>query len=272
MDLGRINLDHTLSCGQAFRWRKQDGAWRGIVAGEEVVLRQNGDEVDVLTSLPDRAIRDYFRCDDDFGAILTELEADGYVSELVRRYDGLRLLRQDPWECSASFILATYANVPRVIQMVEEVCRAFGSRLSDQRYSFPTPDQILKKRDKAGTCGLGYRCHRFVEYARSVAEGEVDFESLRHASYADCTKELVRFEGIGNKVADCVALFSLDHLDAFPVDVRIGRALEQRYGVRGSYRKVSTWAREHFGRYAGYAQEYIYYAQGARNGMVSERR
>ena len=272
MDLGEIDLDHTLSCGQAFRWRKQEGRWKGIVAGEEVVLRKIGDEVDVQTSLSDRAVREYFRCDDDTEAIFADIRKDRYVARLLRQYHGLRLLRQDPWECSASYILATYANVPRIIQMVEKVCRTFGTKLSQGAYAFPTPDRILKKRDKAGTCGLGYRCDRFVEFARSVHEGEVDFGSLKRASYLDCTKELVRFDGIGNKVADCVAIFSLDHLEAFPIDVRISRVLEQRYGVQGSYRKVGAWAREHFGRYAGYAQEFIYYDQDARNRTVDKRR
>ncbi|MDD1743405.1 MAG: hypothetical protein LUO85_02130 [Methanomassiliicoccales archaeon] len=268
MDLGPIDLDHTLSCGQAFRWRKEKGRWKGIVAGEGIVLQQRGDEVDVKTSLPDRAVRDYFRCDDDVGAIFSEIGKDRYVAGLIRRYPGLRLLRQDPWECSASYILATYANVPRIIQMVEKVCRTFGTRLSAEAYAFPTPEQILRKCKKASTCGLGYRCDRFVSFARSVNDGEIDFEELRRSSYEDCVRALVRFDGIGNKVADCVALFSLDQLEAFPIDVRIGRALEQRYGVRGSYRKVSAWARQHFGGYAGYAQEYIYYDQDAKNRQV----
>jgi N-glycosylase/DNA lyase len=272
MDLGRIDLDHTLSCGQAFRWRKEDGRWRGIVAGEKLILKQQGDDVDVRTTLSDRAVRDYFRVEDDIETILDEIGRDRYVARLLDRYQGLRLLRQDPWECSASYILATYANVTRIIQMVEKVCRTFGTRLSHDTYSFPTPEQILKNTDKAGTCGLGYRCDRFVQFARSVHDGELDFQSLRHASYSDCIKELVRCDGIGNKVADCVALFSLDHLEAFPIDVRIGKALEQRYGTEGSYRKVSEWARQHFGRYAGYAQEYIYYDQDSRNRPINDRR
>ena len=271
MDLGEINLDHTLSCGQAFRWRKLEGRWHGIVAGEQIVLEQMGDEIEVRTSLPDRAVRDYFRCDDDTEEIFAEIGRDGYIAKLLRRYRGLRLLRQDPWECSASYILATYANVPRIIQMVERVCRTFGTKLPEEGYSFPSPDQILRKSARAGTCGLGYRCERFVEFARSVHDGKVDFESLKQADYLECINELVRFDGIGNKVADCVAIFSLDHLEAFPIDVRIGRVLEQRYGIKGDYRKTSAWARQHFGCYAGYAQEYIYYDQDARNRKVSDR-
>jgi N-glycosylase/DNA lyase len=272
MDLGQIDLDHTLSCGQAFRWRKSNGEWKGIVAGKEVALNQVGDEVDVRTKLSDRAVRSYFRCDDDIEQIFAEIGKDRYVAKLLQRYRGLRILRQDPWECSASYILATYANVPRIIQMVEKVCRTFGTELSEGTYAFPSPEQILNKSVKAGTCGLGYRCDRFVEFARSVHEGAVDFQSLKRADYPDCVKKLVQLEGIGTKVADCVAIFSLDHLDAFPIDVRIGRALEQRYGVKGSYRKVSEWARGHFGPYAGYAQEYIYYDQDARNRPVNDKR
>ncbi len=272
MDLEGINLDHTLSCGQAFRWRKLEGRWHGIVAGKEIVLEQMGDDAEVHTSLSDRAVRDYFRYDDDNGEIFAEIGRDRYITMLLRRYRGLRLLRQDPWECSASYILATYANVPRIIQMVERVSRTFGTKLSEDGFSFPSPEQILKKSAQAGTCGLGYRCERFVEFARSVHDGKVDFDSLKCADYSDCVKELARFDGIGSKVADCVALFSLDHLEAFPIDVRIGRVLEQRYGIKGSYRKTNAWARQHFGCYAGYAQEYIYFDQDIKNRSINNRR
>jgi len=77
MDLGEIDLDHTLSCGQAFRWRKQEGRWRGIIAGKEIVLERTGKDIDVQTSLSDRAIRDYFRCDDNAEEILADIGKDG---------------------------------------------------------------------------------------------------------------------------------------------------------------------------------------------------
>jgi N-glycosylase/DNA lyase len=179
---------------------------------------------------------------------------------MVSRFPGLRLIRQDPWECAASYVLATNANIPRIQKMIENVCRTFGDPLPGGAYAFPRPDQIAGCKDAARTCGLGFRCGRFVEFARMVDQGEIDLGSLRNVNYEECVKELKSYPGIGDKVADCVAVFSLDHLEAFPVDVRIKKAMEEMYGITGSYRHVNRYARDHFGRYAGYAQEYIYHS------------
>lgn len=265
MDLGRIDLEHTLSCGQAFRWRRSGEGWKGVVDGRVVILRQRGRRIDVETELPNPVIESYFRADDDYEAIIKEISKESYVASLARRFPGLRLLRQDPWECSASYILATFSNIPRIRGMIERICALYGEEIEPGLHAFPRPKAIAENGGRAETCGLGFRCKRFVEYARRVEGGEVDFEGLRASGYAEAHRSLVRLEGIGDKVADCIAVFSLDHLEAFPIDVRIARTLKERYGVEGSYAKVGVFAREHFGPYAGYSQEFIYYAADRKN-------
>jgi N-glycosylase/DNA lyase len=185
---------------------------------------------------------------------------DDTMRSIVSSFPGLRLIRQDPWECAASYILATNANIPRIQKMIGNVCRAFGDELPGGEHAFPRPDQIAGGKEAAQTCGLGFRCGRFVEFARMVDRGDIDLSSLREVSYDDCVKELKTYPGIGDKVADCVAVFGLDHLEAFPVDVRIKKAMEEMYGVRGTYRHVNRFGRDYFGAYAGYAQEYIYFS------------
>ncbi len=265
MDLGRVDLEHTLSCGQAFRWRKEGEAWEGVVAGERVRLWQKGRTIEAETSLADSELERYFRADDDYEAILEEISKERYVASLVRRFPGLRLLRQDPWECSASYILATFSNIPRIKGMIERICSLYGKEIEPGLHAFPEPKAIAKNGDRAETCGLGFRCRRFVDYAARVDRGEVDFEGLRHSGYEEAHRSLVKLEGIGDKVADCVAIFSLDYLEAFPIDVRIDRILKERYEVSGSYKKLSSFARAHFGPYAGYSQEFIYYAADRKN-------
>lgn len=271
MDLGEIDLDHTLGCGQVFRWRNEGGVWSGVVDGRLVKLSQRGKRIEAETELPEKRLSSYFRADDDVDAILQDISRDAYVRSLVKRYRGLRLIRQDPWECSASYILATYSNIPRIKTMIERVCRTYGTEAEPGVHAFPTARQIIEDRRGAESCGLGFRCARFVAFARQVEEGRADFEGLIAASYEDSHAELVALEGIGDKVADCIAVFSLDHLDAFPIDVRIKRALAERYGASGSYKKVSQFARRHFGRYCGYSQEYIYYAEGMQNKSTASR-
>jgi N-glycosylase/DNA lyase len=265
MDLGRIDLQHTLSCGQAFRWRRFGEEWKGVVNGRAIILRQSGRKIDVETELPDPVIESYFRADDDYEAIIKEISKEGYVASLVRRFPGLRLLRQDPWECSASYILATFSNIPRIKGMIEGICALYGDEIEPGLHTFPRPKAIAENGEWAETCGLGFRCKRFVEYARRVEAGEVDFEEMRTSGYAEAHRSLVKLEGIGDKVADCIAVFSLDHLEAFPIDVRIARTMKERYRVEGNYAKVSAFAREHFGPYAGYSQEFIYYAADRKN-------
>lgn len=265
MDLGRIDLDHTLSCGQAFRWRREGGAWEGVVEGRLVRLWQKGTRIDVESELSERRLESYFRADDDFEHIVREMSKERYVAKLIRRFPGLRLLRQDPWECSASYILATYSNLPRIKKMIARVCALYGEEIEPGVHAFPRPRAIVENESGAGTCGLGFRCSRFVEFAKRADRGEVDFETMKLSSYEDSHRSLVKLEGIGDKVADCIAVFSLDHLEAFPVDVRIGRLLKERYGIAGGYGKVSGFARRRFGRYAGYSQEYLYYAADRKN-------
>lgn len=260
MRVGPLDLNSTLGCGQVFRWHKEGEVWNGILDGKEVGLRQKGASIVAEGAIGERTLRRYFRSDDDLDLIREEIAKDDAMSAMVAEFPGLRLIRQDPWECAASYVLATNANIPRIQKMIESVCRTFGDPLPGGGYAFPRPDQIAGGKEAARTCGLGYRCGRFVEFARMVDRGEIDLGSLRNVRYSECVKELKSCPGIGDKVADCVAVFSLDHMDAFPVDVRIKKAMEALYGVSGTYRRVNQYGRDYFGRYAGYAQEYIYYA------------
>ena len=256
-----LDLDHTLGCGQVFRWRKEGGLWKGVVGGRMVVLEQDGPRVAVRSGMDMTEFERYFRMDDDLEAVYRALGTDRYLSSCFERYRGLRLVRQDPWECIASYVLATNANIPRIQGMVERVCRTFGTE-RDGYYAFPTPGQLLDGCGRVDGCGLGYRAGRFIELARLAYRGAIDFQALIGMEYEDCWRELVKLPGVGPKVADCVSLFSLEHLEAFPVDVRIRRAMAELYGIEGSYRHVSALARERFGRWAGYAQQYIYHSYG----------
>ncbi len=259
-----MDLDLTLGCGQVFRWFKHGEWWSGVLDGAEVMLRQGPRGIDVRGEVPEGRLCSYFRSEDDLDLIYRELAVDQLMTVLTSEYGGMRLIRQDPWECCLSYLLATNANFPRIQTMVETVCTTFGRRLPGGRHAFPQPSDILESEEKALRCGLGYRCPRMVRLARDAEEGELDLDRLIGRDYETSIEYLKRFSGIGDKVADCVALFSLDHLNAFPVDVRIRRVMEDVYGVKGSYRKTRGWGQRYFGRYAGYAQELLYRWGGTR--------
>lgn len=254
-----VALDPTLGCGQAHRWKREDGIWKGVVKGNVIELTQteNGFE---FKGCDKDLILDYFRHEDDLPSIMNEIsEKDEFVADLALRCPGMRILRQDPWECTATYILATNANVKRIGNMVESVCSTFGTDMGEA-YSFPSPEQILDRSDCIGECRLGYRAERFIGFAGMIDEGEFDLNALKELDYGECVTELKKIPGVGPKVADCVALFAFDHLESFPVDARISRIMKDVYGIEGNNDKIAETGRKMFGRYAGYAQELLYHS------------
>lgn len=270
-----VSLDPTLGCGQAHRWRRDGDVWEGIVGGDVVRMRQTDYGAEVEGCSDPAALRRYFRSEDDLAAIVAEISGrDPYVASLSAHCPGLRILKQDEWECLATYLLATNANVARIGRMVESVCETFGRDLGG-RHAFPTPGEILDGADRIGCCRLGFREPRLIKLAHDVEEGTVDPAGIGELDYGGCVAELRRIDGVGPKVADCVAIFGYGHLEAFPVDVRISKVMESMYGVAGSYAKVSAYGRERFGRYAGYAQELLYHSRfiaRPRTGSISEGR
>ncbi len=256
-----VSLDPTLGCGQAHRWRRRDdGSWEGVLGNGIVVLRQEPDGIS-FEGCSERRILDYMRHDDDVEGILADISGrDAHIAGLVSRCPGMRILRQDRWECLATYLLATNANVARIGRMVESVCTEFGNDLGG-RSSFPTPKQILDGRERIGACRLGFREPRLLELAERVESGDVDPDAMAELDYEGCVQALVGINGVGPKVADCVALFAYGHLEAFPVDARISKVMELEYGVTGSYRRVADEGRRLFGPYAGYAQEFLYHSR-----------
>lgn len=256
-----VSLDPTLGCGQAHRWRRlEDGRWQGVLAKDVVTLAQTDDGFEAEGCTDRSLLFDYFRPQDDLDSIIEDISRrDPYVASLSKKCPGLRILKQDEWECLATYLLATNANVARIGKMVESVCDTFGKDLGG-RHAFPSPKEILDKEEMIRMCRLGFREQRFVELARRVEEGDVDPKGIRELDYDGCIRELIGINGVGPKVADCVALFGYGHLEAFPVDVRISHVMERMYGINGSYRQVSAYGRERFGRYAGYAQELLYHS------------
>ena len=255
-----VRLDPTLGCGQAHRWISKGNSWEGVLGDDIITLIQTDDGFECSGTSDRKRILDYFRADDDLDLIYSEISGtDEYLAKLVKGCPGMRILRQDAWECIATYLLATNANVKRIGMMVESVCREFGRDLGG-RFSFPTPEEIISKEDCICKCRLGYRDARFVELAHRVSDGDIDPEEIKKMDYEECIETLLTINGVGPKVADCIALFAYGHMEAFPIDARISKVLKNVYGQEGSYAKLSCYSREKFGRYAGYAQEFLYHA------------
>jgi N-glycosylase/DNA lyase len=210
----------------------------------------------------------YFRLDDDFNLILNEICSDQRVSSMVTKYPGLRLLRQEPWECLIAFICSAVNNIPRIAQTMEHLAINYGIPITmgaHTRYGFPTPAELAKVSERElRALGLGFRAPYVAQAAALVAEGNLDLNELTKLPYAEVKVRLLECPGIGPKVADCISAFSLDKLEAFPIDIWVRRALREWYF--STQKPVSDvvlgkWANEHFGRYAAYAQQYLFHGR-----------
>ena len=279
-----FNLNATLCCGQAFRWNKQGEWWYGIVRENAFKIRQIGNDLEFENVEMD-FVKSYFGLYDDLPKILLQINKDKHIKRAVETFKGLRILRQDPWECLISYICATYKNISAIKLMLLNLSKKFGDKIyfdGYDFYTFPTPERLAKATiEELAKCGLGYRAKYVSETAKMVYENGFEVESLRKLSYEKAKEELLNFSGVGLKVADCVLLFSLGKLEAFPVDVWIKHVILKYYEsyfpnefkrkISGKksltiseYKKLNLFGRRYFGDYAGYAQEYLYHYERAK--------
>ncbi|MFN4336731.1 MAG: DNA glycosylase [Candidatus Nitrosocaldus sp.] len=269
-----IDVEYTLGSGQVFLWYKRGRSYY-LIYSENVVRIEPCYEQLVYESRPVHIdVERLFRLDDDIHAINHSIRyKDALIGDAVNRFKGLRLMRQDPFQCLISFICATNTSITRVRYMLEGICKRFGNKVELDGltfHTFPSPKALqYASINDLVECGLGYRA-RFVKGA-IYSYLDMDVESLLYGSYDEVRDILVSIDGVGNKVADCVMLFSLEKLEAFPIDVWIWRVIAEYYrhlvcmdGDKrrrvspNMYRRVSSMMRGYFGRYAGYAQQYLY--------------
>ena len=209
-------------------------------------------------------------------SILAAVNVDAYIDRAINQFWGMRLLNQELWETIASFILSQNNNMGRIRSIIRALSERFGQRLAFEEYvdyTFPTPQTLADAGvDEIFACGTGYRARYLWNAASKVANGELDLDALKRMDYAEAKHELMKLEGIGEKVADCICLFSLGHLTALPVDVWIKRIFERIYlRKRATSREIQEFAKNYFGEFVGYAQQYLFhYAQSQPNWADAE--
>ncbi|MEM3536742.1 MAG: DNA glycosylase, partial [Candidatus Bathyarchaeia archaeon] len=248
-------------------------------------IRQINDRIE-FTNADASFVGDYFGLNDDLPKILQKICKDSHIKAAINEFKGLRILRQEPWECLISYICATYKNISAVRQMLFNISKKFGEKICFDGYAFytfPTAEKLAKaKPEELAQCGLGYRAKYVSATAKMVYEDKFEFDHLRKITYEKAREELMQFPGVGLKVADCTLLFSLEKLEAFPIDVWVKRVILRHYAnhfpsnfiskasCRKSptpfeYERLSQFGQKYFGEYAGYAQEYLYHYERVRS-------
>lgn len=250
-----FDLPHTLDCGQAFRWEeKEDGRWKGTAYGRYLELEKLGDGTVVLYNVTQEDFsniwRGYFDLDRDYEKIIKIISENETLKNAAEYSYGIRILNQEPWETLCSFIISQNNNIKRIKGIISRLCENFGEDKGGF-YAFPSAEKIaaLTVEDLA-PLRSGFRAKYILDAARKVSSGEVKLDALRNMPTDDARAELMKITGVGPKVADCVLLFSLGHIDAFPKDVWIKRAMETLFG--GELPEIAK-------PYAGIAQQYIFF-------------
>ena len=256
--IGDFDLTKIFECGQCFRWKAdENGAYTGVVKNRAARVRRVASSVFISGSAEDveEIWWEYFDLDRNYEQIRHQLCIDDYMRRAVAYGKGIRILRQDKWEALCSFIISQNNNIARIKKIVDLLCREFGNRVDfkgEELYSFPSADRIARLNIEDLACiRCGYRAEYIVYAAREVAEGRMDLEKLAGCSPAEARAALKKLRGVGNKVADCAALFGLNIFETFPLDVWMKRAVAKQYGS-GFDPKV-------FSPYEGIAQQYIYH-------------
>ena len=265
-----FSLKYTLESGQSFRWNRIDNAYYGVVQGRILKISQEGTTLHVESSTEeDEAnfvpfLRHYLDIARDVPKILASVSNDAYMHRAIEKLWGMRILNQELWEIIASFILSQNNNVPRIRGIIRRLSERFGERLTLAEYvdySFPSPEALATStEDELLACGTGYRANYLRGTAQAVVTRKLSLTSLQRMSYAEAKQELMHRNGIGEKVADCICLFSLGHLAALPIDVWIKRIFETLYlRRRATHREIREFAHHYFGDSAGYAQQYLFH-------------
>ena len=272
-----VDLEASLLGGQAHRWKRHEDWFSGVLWGNLVLVRQQGRSIE-FQSAPahpdtlDPRFRQYLRLDDDLDSIYGDITCDANVAAQVRLYPGLRVLRQEPWECLVAYICSANSNIETIHLSMERLSDTFGHPVSlngHTRRTFPSPVDLAEAGERElRELKLGFRAPYVHRAAEAIVEKRIDLVHLVRAPYPEAKAELMALRGIGDKIADCIALMSLEKLEAFPIDVWVRRALAEWYfpGQKTPTNRVLLpWAQEYFGRYAGYANQYLFHGRRLRD-------
>lgn len=276
-DVQNFEPKHIFECGQCFRWNEEnDGSYTGVVGKNVLNVKKEQNNI-IIKGICKDNIKDvciqYFDLETDYNKIKYELsKIDDNIKTSIEYGKGIRILKQDPWEALISFIISANNNIPRIKGIIERISKKYGKEIewnNIKYYTFPTPEELSKAsvRDLR-LLGLGFRDSRVYETTKIINNKGVDLEKLEKIEDINILREeLLKFPGVGPKVADCIMLFSMKKHAVFPIDVWVKRVMTELYlnempesnANNISNKKILELAENKFGKLAGLAQQYLFY-------------
>ena len=262
-----INVENSINSGQVFLWKKNNTNWYGI-NGQDILKITNSGNVKSYQNVK----TDFFRKRDNIEEIIKSISKDSITKKAVKQYLGLRILEQDPFQCLISFIVSSNSNIQKIKTSLENISKKFGDKTefeNQEFFLFPEPKKLANATiNQIKNCGVGYRARFIKEAAKITVEEKIDFEYLKKSNYQNAKEEICQIPGIGNKVADCILLFSLNKLESFPLDRWMIRILEKYFSDKFQLETKTITEKQydilhekivnHFGPFAGYAQQFLF--------------
>ena len=262
-----INIDNSINSGQVFLWEKNGNDWYGINGQDILKINKNGIIKSLLNSKTN-----FFRKNDNMQEIIKSISKDEIVKKSVKQYVGLRIFKQDPFQCMISFIISSNSNIQKIKSSLEKISKKFGTKVKIQNkefFLFPKPEKLAKASIKEiKKCGVGYRAPFIKQASKMIVLKKINFKYLEKCDYQEAKKKICVIPGIGNKVADCILLFSLNKLEAFPLDTWMIKILEKYYSnefkietktiTQKQYEILHEKIVNYFGPYCGYAQQFLF--------------
>ncbi len=273
-----FELADIFECGQCFRWNVEDDeSYTGVVSNSVINVAKNKNEIIFRGTFDGsyedfkKFIRYYFDLDTNYNEIKEKLSnIDEYLKTATKFGSGIRILNQDLWECIISFIISANNNIPRIKKIIERISEKYGNEIKFNGkvyYSFPIPASLSKATvQDLRDLGTGFRDIRIFNTTNMILTKEVDLNKIKNMnSTEEMREELLKLDGVGPKVADCILLFSsLKRLDVFPIDVWVRRVMNELYIHNDNEEKVNKkeiakLARDKFLGISGLAQQYLFY-------------
>ncbi|MDE0831613.1 MAG: DNA repair protein [Nitrosopumilus sp.] len=262
-----IDIDNSINSGQVFLWEKCGSDWYGINGQDILKINKNA----VIKSIQNSKT-DFFRKKDNMQEIIKSISKDKTVKEAIKQYEGLRIFKQDPFQCMISFIISSNSNIQKIKNSLEKITKKFGVKVEIQNkefFLFPKPEKLANASiEEIKKCGVGYRAPFIKQAAEMIFSKKIDLEYLEKLDYKEAKKNICLIPGVGNKVADCILLFSLNKLEAFPLDTWMIKILEKYYSnefkietktiTQKQYEILHEKIVNYFGPYCGYAQQFLF--------------
>lgn len=256
-----FDIEHTFDCGQCFRWDKNGEAYEGVAGGFWGRFSRCENGVRLTTNAPDDLFwKKYLDIDRDYSEIKRTVSINPIMQKAVEYGFGIRILKQEFFETLMSFIISQRSSIPKIKSTVKKLCERYGKRIDAEGdfYAFPTPEELRDVTEEDyRALGVGYRAPYLLKCVSMTLSGDISYDELCSMSTAEARERLKKLHGVGDKVCDCVMLFSLGKYDLFPSDVWIKRVMCESFG--SSEESAKADGEQIFGQYSGFAQQYLFY-------------